>query len=113
MKLRTVIYYTLLACVLISCNDAGDGRLSSDGYIDLKVTRDISVDDVVVTRGSADMSAIAVSIVSAEGETVYQCEDVSSIEDPVKVKTGDYQVHAFSGADGGAAAFDSPFYTCS
>ena len=111
MKLRTVIYYTLLACVLISCNDAGDGRLSSDGYIDLKVTRDISVDDVVVTRGSADMSAIAVSIVSAEGETVYQCEDVSSIDDPVKVKTGDYQVHAFSGADGGAAAFDSPFYT--
>ena len=111
MKLRTVTYNTLLACALVSCGNSAEERLSSEGYIDLKVTMDASVDDVAVTKSAADMSEIAVSIVSSEGETVYQCEDISSVEAPVKVRTGDYLVYATSGADGGAAAFDTPFYT--
>lgn len=111
MKLRTIIYKVLLAGAVVSCNSVGYPESSSEGYIDLKVSMDASVDDVTVTKSASASAEIAVKVLSADGKVAYQCPDIAAVTEPVKVLTGDYEVIATSGADGGAAAFDCPFYT--
>ena len=110
MKFRTLIYSVLLAGAVVSCND-GCHEPSSEGYIDLKVTMDASVDDVTVTKSDKTTPVIAVQVVSEDGKIAFSCDDLSSVAEPVKVQTGDYEVIATSGAEFGVAAFDSPFYS--
>ena len=110
MKLRTIIYKVLLAGAVVSCNTVGYPESSAEGYIDMKVSMDASVDDVTVTRAASSSPEIAVQVLSADGSVVYKCPDISAVTEPVKVPTGDYEVVATAGADGGAAAFECPFY---
>ena len=111
MKFRTLIYNVLLAGAVVSCNSEGYHEPSAEGYIDLKVTMDASVDDVTVTKSSSASPVIAVQVLAADGKVAYQCDDISAVTEPVKLPTGDYEVVATSGADFGVAAFDSPFYS--
>lgn len=111
MKFRTLIYNVLLAGAMVSCNTEGYHEPSSEGYIDLKVTMDASVDDVAVTKASSTSPEIAVQVVAADGKVAFQCDDISAVTEPVKVPTGDYEVIATSGSEFGHAAFDSPFYS--
>ena len=111
MKLRTYIYKALLVCVVTSCSYMESPEASSEGYVDLKVKMDDSVEDMTVTKSALSDSEIAVQIVSTDGQTVFECSDITSVTEPIKLYTGDYTVYATSGADGGIAAFDSPFYT--
>lgn len=111
MKFRTLIYNVLLAGAMVSCNTEGYHEPSSEGYIDLKVTMDASVDDVAVTKASSTSPEIAVQVVAADGKVAFQCDEISAVTEPVKVPTGDYEVIATSGSEFGHAAFDSPFYS--
>ena len=110
MKLRTIIYKVLLVGSVVSCNNVLNPAPSSEGYIDLKVSMDASVDDVTVTKSASSSPEIAVKVLSTDGKVAYQCPDIAAVSEPVKLHTGDYEVIATSGTDGGAAAFDSPFY---
>ena len=111
MKLRTIIYKVILAGAVVSCNSVVYPESSSEGYIDLRVSMDASVDDVTVTKSASASPEIAVKVLSADGKIAYQCPDIAAVTEPVKLATGDYEVIATSGADAGAAAFDCPFYT--
>ena len=111
MKFRTLIYNVLLAGIVVSCNSEGYHQPSSEGYIDLKVTMDASVDDVAVTKSSSTSPEIAVQVVATDGKVAFQCDNIYAVTEPVKVPTGDYEVLATSGSEFGVAAFDSPFYS--
>ena len=95
---------------LVACDNQGQLEPGT-GYLDLRVSRDLTLDVVpVVKSGEAENVVISVTITPKEGGESLHIADINQVQEPIKLKTGDYIAVATSGEDKGAAAFDSPFY---
>ena len=83
------------------------------GYMDINVVKDASVVPVDVTTRAGSADEIALIVYDGAGGYVFGTDDCASVTDPVMLQTGSYTAVATSGAvlDGGAAAFDAPFYS--
>ena len=93
---------------LVSCENRGQLEQGT-GYLDLRVSRDVNVDIVPVVKSSSE-DVISVTITPENGGEPIYIEDINQIEEPIKLKTGDYKAVATSGEDKGSAAFDAPYY---
>lgn len=112
MKLyRLILISFALLSALVSCNDRGLEMEQGTGYLDLRVSRDASVDIVPVAKsGEAAADVIAVTLIPQAGGESVVIEDINQMTEPIKLKTGVYKVVATSGEDKGSAAFDAPVY---
>lgn len=112
MKLyRLILISFALLSALVSCNDRGLEMEQGTGYLDLRVSRDASVDIVPVAKsGEAAADVIAVTLIPQAGGESVVIEDINQKTEPIKLKTGVYKVVATSGEDKGSAAFDAPVY---
>lgn len=112
MKLyRLILISFALLSALVSCNDRGLEMEQGTGYLDLRVSRDASVDIVPVAKsGEAAADIIAVTLIPQAGGESVVIEDINQMTEPIKLKTGVYKVVATSGEDKGSAAFDAPVY---
>lgn len=108
MTFKKLIYLSTILVCAISCQNVSVRE--SDGYIDLKVEVDTKLDVVSVTKSQTSSSTFAVRIVDMNDNEVFSTTDMNALTELVKLRTGRYNVHASSGVDGGAAAFDMPFY---
>lgn len=83
------------------------------GYMDINVVKDASVVPVDVATRVRPADEIALTVYDGAGGYVFGTDDCASVTDPVMMQTGSYTAVATSGAvlDGGAAAFDAPFYS--
>lgn len=83
------------------------------GYMDINVVKDASVVPVDVATRARPADEIALTVYDGAGGYVFGTDDCASVTDPVMMQTGSYTAVATSGAvlDGGAAAFDAPFYS--
>lgn len=112
MKLyRLILISFAMLSALVSCNDRGLEMEQGTGYLDLRVSRDASVDIVPVAKsGEAAADVIAVTLIPQAGGESVVIEDINQMTEPIKLKTGVYKVVATSGEDKGSAAFDAPVY---
>lgn len=112
MKLyRLILISFALLSALVSCNDRELEMEQGTGYLDLRVSRDASVDIVPVAKsGEAAADVIAVTLIPQAGGESVVIEDINQMTEPIKLKTGVYKVVATSGEDKGSAAFDAPVY---
>lgn len=112
MKLyRLILISFALLSALVSCNDRELEMEQGTGYLDLRVSRDASVDIVPVAKsGEAAADVIAVTLIPQAGGESVVIEDINQMTEPIKLKTGAYKVVATSGEDKGSAAFDAPVY---
>ncbi len=112
MKLyRLILISFTLLWTLVSCNDRGQEMEQGTGYLDLRVSRDASVDIVPVAKsGEAPVDIITVTLIPQAGGESIVIEDINQMTEPIKLKTGVYKVVATSGEDKGSAAFDAPVY---
>lgn len=95
---------------LVCCNNRGLEMERGSGYLDLRVSRDATVEVVPVTRSGETSDVISVTLIPQDGGESTVIDDINQITEPVRLKTGVYKVVATSGEDKGSAAFDAPFY---
>lgn len=108
MSFKKLIYLSAILGFAISCQNVSVRE--SDGYIDLRVEVDTRLDVVPMTKSNTSSSAFAVRIVDQNDQIAFSTTDMDALTEPLKLKTGRYTVYASTGEDGGAAAFDMPFY---
>lgn len=108
MSLKKQICLSAVLVFAISCQNVS--VRDSEGYIDLEVDVDTGLDVVTMTKSQPSSSAFAVRIVDMNDQIAFSTTDMDALTEPVKLKTGRYVVYASSGEDGGAAAFDMPYY---
>ena len=109
MKQLIKIGTICLILALTSC--AHEEQPVGDGYLDLAVLRNTEVEVVPVVKADDAEPVIAVKIVDEfDGSVAFAVADKNLITEPIKLRTSNYTAYATSGVDGGAAAFDSPFY---
>ena len=108
MNLKKLIYLSSILVFAISCRNTSVRE--SEGYIDLRVEVDTRLDVVPMTKSGSSSSAFAVRIVDQNDQIAFSTTDMDALTEPLKLKTGRYTVYASTGEDGGAAAFDMPFY---
>ena len=80
------------------------------GYLDLRVSVDLDVDVMPVTKSGNPGDVISITLIPADGRDPIYIEDVSQQTEPLRLLTGKYKVVASSGEDKGTAAFDAPYY---
>ena len=82
------------------------------GYLDLRVSVDLDVDVMPVTKSGNSEDVIAITLIPSDGRDPICIEDASQQTEPLKLLTGKYKIVASSGEDKGTAAFDAPYYYC-
>lgn len=80
------------------------------GYLDLRVSVDLDVDVMPVTKSGNSEDVIAITLIPSDGRDPICIEDASQQTEPLKLLTGKYKIVASSGEDKGTAAFDAPYY---
>lgn len=80
------------------------------GYLDLRVSRDLNVDVVPVTKSGNSEDVISVTLIPENGGATTHIEDISQQTEPLRLLTGKYKIVASSGEDKGTAVFDAPYY---
>ena len=117
-SMKKLIFIAVLPLFLAVLSCTRSAEPEGYGYVNINVSKDLSVDAVDITGGSvltkADETSapIALSIYDSEEEVVFSTDDCASLDGPVRLSTGSYRAVATSGTDPGAgAAFDTPFYS--
>ncbi len=106
--IRNIASIALLSLIAFSCThkEVVDGGW---GYIDVSAIKS-STEDVLTKAEQSDVIALTIY----EGEDVLMSwDDCSVITEAIQMYSGSYSAVATSGIDGGTAAWDSPFYSCS
>ncbi len=95
------------ACIIASCNR----EVIQDngfGYLGISLEQDLETD--VVTKAGGDELVFAIDVLNSSGQIVESRDDYrSTVENPIKLHLGRYDVVARSGHNLNAA-FDNPYY---
>ena len=112
MRYNKIIYLLLPVLALISsCNeDVKQGV--AEGYVDLKVVQDFSVEVVPVTKAAeGEGLPIALKIVDSEGNIEYESKDFTKVTTPIRLNTGRYTATAVAGTEMTGEVAELPFYS--
>ena len=108
--INIILIITSLFLVLVSCNERRTEMEQGQGYLDLRVSVDLDVDVMPVTKSGNSEDVIAITLIPSDGRDPICIEDASQQTEPLKLLTGKYKIVASSGEDKGTAAFDAPYY---
>ena len=111
MRFSNIIVVSgLLLLLPLSCTEQVESA-EGEGYVDISVARDESLELVAHSRAAEGTGPISLSLYDSRGAMVSHWEDASMVPVPLTLQTGRYRAVASCGQDDGPAVFDSPFYT--
>ena len=85
--------------------------MNEDGYVDIEVIHDLSVDIVPVTKAEGEGLPIALKIVDSQGNVDYETKDFTKVNSAIRLETGRYTATASAGAQSTEQVSDSPYYS--
>ena len=86
-------------------------QMKEDGYVDIEVIQDLSVDIVPVTKAEGEGLPVALKIVDSQGNVDYESEDFTKVNHAIRLETGRYTATASAGTESSAQVSDLPFYS--
>lgn len=99
-----------LFALLTSCVEQ-QMQMKEDGYVDIEVIQDLSVDIVPVTKAEGEGLPIALKIVDSQGNVDYESNDFTKVNYAIRLETGKYTATASAGTESSAQVSDLPFYS--
>lgn len=85
--------------------------MNEDGYVDIEVIHDLSVDIVPVTKAEGEGLPIALKIVDAQGNVDYESTDFTKVNSAIRLETGKYTATASAGTQSTDQVSEMPFYS--
>lgn len=111
MKRKYIISFLFpLFALLTSCVEQ-QMQMKEDGYVDIEVIQDLSVDIVPVTKAEGEGLPIALKIVDSQGNVDYESNDFTKVNYAIRLETGKYTATASAGTESSAQVSDLPFYS--
>jgi len=111
MKRKYIISFLFpLFALLTSCVEQ-QMQMKEDGYVDIEVIQDLSVDIVPVTKAEGEGLPVALKIVDSQGNVDYESEDFTKVNHAIRLETGRYTATASAGTESSAQVSDLPFYS--
>ena len=112
MRYNKIIYLLLPVLALISSCNEDVKKGVAEGYVDLKVVQDFSVEVVPVTKAAeGEGLPIALKIVDSEGNIDYESKDFTKVTTPIRLNTGRYTATAVAGTEMTGEVAELPFYS--
>ena len=111
MKRKYIISFLFpLFALLTSCVEQ-QMQMKEDGYVDIEVIQDLSVDIVPVTKAEGEGLPVALKIVDSQGNVDYESTDFTKVNSAIRLETGRYTATASAGTESSAQVSDLPFYS--
>ena len=111
MKRKYIISFLFpLFALLTSCVEQ-QMQMKEDGYVDIEVIQDLSVDIVPVTKAEGEGLPVALKIVDSQGNVDYESKDFTKVNYAIRLETGKYTATASAGTESSAQVSELPFYS--
>lgn len=111
MKFNKIINIAAFCVMLLASCQEHDITDCTEGYLDLTVTCDETLQIVPVSKSDDNQQTINLTVYDSKDNVVAQWADIAQITEPVQLLTGKYKAVATYGEETYPVAFDSPFYS--